>query len=229
MDAAERISGQPTLPWTYRPGGRRGPRCRRRFGGWLMITCDGAGASHDLVRHLDKLAARLGRQLIYSVGWLWESGRRRRCGWCPRRPAARHRSRGEVRERRADDACADISLRAPGLLDRGSPRHRADRAAARGTGRGQAQGLARHDARVRAPRAAASRRPADLVRSRGRLAVLAVGDEPARRHHRAGWGRTPISTPRTGSRPGSRTPSGPGRTPAWATSPPTTSRSTPPG
>jgi len=35
----------------------------------LMITCDGAGASHALVAHLDKLAARRGYELTYSVGW----------------------------------------------------------------------------------------------------------------------------------------------------------------
>ena len=29
----------------------------------LMITTDGAGASHDLIAHLDKLAARRGYQL----------------------------------------------------------------------------------------------------------------------------------------------------------------------
>ena len=34
-----------------------------------MVTCDGAGASHDLIKHLDKLAARRGYQLTYSVGW----------------------------------------------------------------------------------------------------------------------------------------------------------------
>jgi hypothetical protein len=41
------------------------PAWRRR----LMITCDGAGASHDLIGHLDKLAARRGYQLTYSAGW----------------------------------------------------------------------------------------------------------------------------------------------------------------
>jgi Transposase DDE domain group 1 len=41
------------------------PRSRRR----LMVTCDGAGASHGLIEYLDKLAARPGRQLTYSVGW----------------------------------------------------------------------------------------------------------------------------------------------------------------
>jgi hypothetical protein len=35
----------------------------------LMITVDGAGASHELIKHLDKLAARPGYQVIYSVGW----------------------------------------------------------------------------------------------------------------------------------------------------------------
>jgi len=35
----------------------------------LMVTCDGAGASHALVAHLDKLAARRGYELTYSVGW----------------------------------------------------------------------------------------------------------------------------------------------------------------
>src|SRR5258707_495072 len=41
------------------------PAFRRR----LMVTCDGAGASHGLIAHLDKLASRPGYQLIYSVGW----------------------------------------------------------------------------------------------------------------------------------------------------------------
>ena len=41
------------------------PAYRRR----LMVTCDGAGASHGLIARLDALAARPGHQLIYSVGW----------------------------------------------------------------------------------------------------------------------------------------------------------------
>jgi len=40
------------------------PGLRRK----LMVTCDGAGASHALVAHLDKLAARRGYELTYSVG-----------------------------------------------------------------------------------------------------------------------------------------------------------------
>jgi hypothetical protein len=41
------------------------PRYRRR----LMVTCDGAGASHDLVRELDRLASRRGYEVTWSVGW----------------------------------------------------------------------------------------------------------------------------------------------------------------
>ena len=40
-------------------------RHRRR----LMVTCDGAGASHALITRLHELACRPGHQLIYSVGW----------------------------------------------------------------------------------------------------------------------------------------------------------------
>jgi hypothetical protein len=80
------------------------PKYRRR----LMVTCDGAGASHDLIAHLDKLASRPGHQLIYSVGW--DLGKREKIAitavpeqvW---QIAVDHR--GEVRERRAEDACAD--------------------------------------------------------------------------------------------------------------------------
>ena len=57
------------------------PGFRRR----LMVTCDGAGASHDLITRLDKLAARPGYQLICSVGW--ELGARERRPSLPSRPA----------------------------------------------------------------------------------------------------------------------------------------------
>src|ERR1039457_3896816 len=35
----------------------------------LMVTCDGAGASHALIKRLDELAGRRGYELTYSVGW----------------------------------------------------------------------------------------------------------------------------------------------------------------
>ena len=81
------------------------PGFRRR----LMITCDGAGASHDLIARLDKRAARPGCQLTYSVGW--ELGSRERAA-ISAVPASAWQiavgARGQIRERRADDACGDL-------------------------------------------------------------------------------------------------------------------------
>jgi len=81
------------------------PRFRRR----LMITCDGAGASHDLIAQLDALAARPGYQVIYSVSW--ELGAREKAA-ITAVPAQAWQiavdERGEVRERRAEDACGDL-------------------------------------------------------------------------------------------------------------------------
>jgi hypothetical protein len=80
------------------------PKHRRR----LMVTCDGAGASHGLIEHLDELAARPGHQLIYSVGW--ELGERERTAITAVPPQAWQIAidgRGEVRERRAGEACGD--------------------------------------------------------------------------------------------------------------------------
>jgi len=80
------------------------PAFRRR----LMVTCDGAGASHDLIGFLDKLAARPGHQLIYSVGW--DLGKREKAAITQVREETWQIAidpAGEVRERRSDDACAD--------------------------------------------------------------------------------------------------------------------------
>jgi Transposase DDE domain group 1 len=75
----------------------------------LMVTCDGAGASHDLIARLDKLAGRPGYQLIYSVGW--ELGKREKAAIAAV-PARAWQiavdEHGEVRERRADAACGDL-------------------------------------------------------------------------------------------------------------------------
>jgi hypothetical protein len=81
------------------------PGFRRR----LMVTCDGAGASHALIARLDKLASRRGYQVIYSVGW--ELGGRERAAITAVPAQARQvavDARGGVRERRADDACSDL-------------------------------------------------------------------------------------------------------------------------
>jgi hypothetical protein len=82
------------------------PKFRRR----LMVTADGAGASHGLITRLDQLAARRGYELTYSVGW--ELGARERAAirLVPQEAwQIAIDQRGEVRERRAGDACADRS------------------------------------------------------------------------------------------------------------------------
>ena len=76
----------------------------------LMVTCDGAGASHGLIEHLEKLASRPGYQLTYSVGWDLGERERTAIRLVPGQ-AWQHAidARGEVRERRADGACASPS------------------------------------------------------------------------------------------------------------------------
>jgi Transposase DDE domain group 1 len=81
------------------------PSFRRR----LMVTADGAGASHALIARLDALAARPGYQLIYSVGW--ELGEREKAAITEVPEKAWQIAvdeHGEVRERRAGQACGDL-------------------------------------------------------------------------------------------------------------------------
>jgi hypothetical protein len=76
----------------------------------LMVTVDGAGASHGLVKHLDKLAARPGHQLVYSVGWALGEREKATLRLVPERAwQIAIDGRGEIRERRADEACANPS------------------------------------------------------------------------------------------------------------------------
>jgi hypothetical protein len=117
----DNTGGEP-LAWTLRPGSAGSntaadhlavvdaaiaalpPAFRRR----LMITCDGAGASHDLIKHLDKLASRPGYQVIYSVGWVLGEREKRSLRLVPEQAwQIAIDGRGEVRERRAGEACAD--------------------------------------------------------------------------------------------------------------------------
>jgi len=80
------------------------PAFRRR----LMVTCDGAGASHALVKELDRLASRHGYQVTWSVGWALGERERAAIGKVPEGGwQIAVDARGEVRERRAGDACGD--------------------------------------------------------------------------------------------------------------------------
>jgi hypothetical protein len=74
----------------------------------LMVTVDGAGFSHKLVEHLDALARRRGYTLVYSCGRELDAREKAAIRLVPGQAwqiAVDHR--GEVRERRAEDACAD--------------------------------------------------------------------------------------------------------------------------
>jgi len=78
------------------------PAQRRR----LMVTCDGAGASHDLVTRLDELAGRRGYQVTWPVGWALGERERRAIRLVPEIAwQIAVDGRGEVRERRTGDAC----------------------------------------------------------------------------------------------------------------------------
>jgi hypothetical protein len=76
----------------------------------LMVTADGAGASHGLVARLDALAGRCGYELTYSVGWVLGERERAALRLVPEQAwQIAIDGRGEVRERRADEACASPS------------------------------------------------------------------------------------------------------------------------
>ena len=76
--------------------------------------CDGAGASHGLIGHLDKLAARRGYELTYSVGWVLTDREKAAIRLVPEQAwEIAVDGRGEVRERRADGACAGMDCGEP--------------------------------------------------------------------------------------------------------------------
>jgi hypothetical protein len=75
----------------------------------LMVTADGAGASHGLIARLDELAGRRGYELTYSVGWVLGERERTALRLVPDQAwQIAIDGKGEVRERRAGDACADL-------------------------------------------------------------------------------------------------------------------------
>ena len=74
----------------------------------LMVTADGAGASHGLIARLDALAARRGYELTYSVGWVLGERERAALRLVPDQAwQIAIDARGQIRERRSDDACPD--------------------------------------------------------------------------------------------------------------------------
>jgi hypothetical protein len=74
-----------------------------------MVTCDGAGASHDLITRRDALAARSGYQVIYSAGWVLGGREKTAITAVPEGAwQIAVEERGEIRERRADGACGEL-------------------------------------------------------------------------------------------------------------------------
>ena len=155
------------------------PAFRRK----IMVTCDGAGASHELARELDRLASRHGYQVTWSTGWALSAREQAAIGKIPETAwEAAIDGGGRVRERRSEHACGNprCAHRACWIEEA----HVAELTGLlrEGPGRRPAQGLAEDDAGLRPPRAAPPRRAAVAVRDGRRLALLAVSHEPARRH-----------------------------------------------
>ncbi len=201
------------------------PEFRRR----LMVTSDGAGASHGLITRLDELAARRGYQLTYSVGW--ELGEReRRAIRLAAGPAWQIAvdQRGEIRERRADDACGDTSCAHRDCWVEEA--HVTELTALVRTGPAGDQLAAwpetmRVFARRERPHPGAQLTLCETTDG-WRYSCGSPTCPPA---CGAGAPTRPTSTPRTGSTPGSRTASEPARTAASAGSPRMPSASTPHG
>ena len=183
----------------------------------LMVTCDGAGASHGLITRLDELASGRAKSSPIPSAGAWAPGNGRRSPPSRRSLADRRRparpSPGPARRRELHGSF----LHPCAVLARGGARRRADRAAARGPGRGPAGGLARRDAgsspagnaRIPARNCPCSRKPMGGVTASGWPTARTV------RGSRPSWpyGRRPPRMPRRG--PGSAP-----ETAGWAASPP---------
>jgi len=201
------------------------PAFRRR----LMVTADGAGASHGLIARLDALAARRGYELTYSVGWVLGERERAALRLVPEQAwQIAIDSAGEIRERRAGDACTDAGCAHQACWIQEAHVTELTSLLRDGPAGDQLEGWPekmRVFARRERPHPGAQLSLFETAD--GWRYSLWVTNRPATTK---GWlGRTPTSTPPTASTPASRTPSAPARTPAWATSPPVTSPSTPPG
>src|ERR1700760_1328591 len=119
--------GEP-LAWMLRPGsagsntaadhlrllreaiGALPPALRRR----IMVNCDGAGASHELGKKLDRPPPRPGYQVTWSVGWALSAREQTAIGKVPETAwEAAIDGKGQVRERRADGACPNLRCAHP--------------------------------------------------------------------------------------------------------------------
>ena len=204
------------------------PKHRRQ----LMVTCDGAGASHDLIARLDALASRPGHQLIYSVGWDLGKREKNAITAVPEQAwqiAVDHR--GEVRERRAEHACT-----VHGCTHRKcwiEEAHVTELTTLLRRGRPGDQLAGGHPRCGSSPAASGPTLALSWPCSKPQTAgVTACGSPTCPGAPPAGAASPPTSTPPTGSTQGSKTPSAPAKTPGSANSPatswPSTARGSPP-
>ena len=187
----------------------------------LMLTCDGAGASHGLIAHLDALASRPGYQLIYSVGWELGTREKNAIRTVPEQAwqiAIDHR--GEVRERRTDEACTDRRCTHRRCWIEQAHVTELTALLRQGPGGDQLAGWPPSmRVFVRRERPHPGAQLTLFEAADGWRYSLWVTNLPERTP--AGAASPPTSTPPTGSMPESKTPSAPANTPASASSPAT--------
>jgi hypothetical protein len=198
------------------------PACRRT----LMVTVDGAGFSHKQVEHLDKLAARRGHTLVDSCGWELDAREKAAIGLVPEQAwqiAIDHR--GEVRERRADDACSDLECGHRACWIEEAHVTELTGLLREGPGGDQLTGWP-ESMRIFARRERPIPAPSCRCSSTRTATATSCGSPTCPPPRRAGAGRPPTSTPPTAGTPGSKTPSALASRPGSAGSPPTTTSST---
>jgi Transposase DDE domain group 1 len=195
----------------------------------LMITCDGAGFSHKLLEHLDKLARRRGHTLIYSAGWELDDREKAAIRLVPHDAweiAVDHR--GETRERRSGEACGNAGCGHRACWIEEAHVIELTSLLRQGPAGDQLAGwpaAMRIFARRERPHPGA--KLSLFENEDGYRYQLWVTNLPAATR---GWrGKNAYIDAPTGSRPGWRTPSAPERTPGWVISRPLTSRSMPRG
>jgi hypothetical protein len=194
-----------------------------------MVTCEGAGASHELVKELDRLASRHGYQVTWSVGGAQGTREQAALGKVPESAwEAAIDGKGKVRERRAGDACRNPRCAHPacwieeahvteltGLLREGPDGDQL---------KAWPKGL-RVFARRERPHPGAQLSLFETAN--GWRYSLCATNLPAETR---GWrGQCAYADAAHRVRAGSRTSSAPGRTPGWDISPRTTAKSTRPG
>jgi hypothetical protein len=201
------------------------PALRRK----IMVTCDGAGASHDLVTELDRLARRHGYQVTWSAGWALSAREQAAIGKVPETAwEAAVDGKGEVRERRAEEACANPRCPHPACWIQEAHVTELTGLLREGPDGDQLRSWPKA-MRIFARRGVPTPAPSCPCPGRPAAGGTRCGPRTCPAAREAGAASALIPTPPTAPTPGSRTSSAPARTPGSGTSPPMTTRSARPG